>query len=243
MSGRWGAVLRFVAPSRSLRQRLAATVVAGVLVGGAVACGSEPVSAPGGNIGSVVRTFPGGGSSIAAVSLRTDLLRVDEMRAIVALGFDIREQPVLDPKQFVLTTLRGPCGATVPTPFRADGGFKVFRSTVTLVIESVAEPGPAASAAFVDALAADAVPGCPPFEEQVGNGPSKIETKTLLTLPPLGDQRVGWEQTVTASDARVGYRYIVAIRGGPRVLLLAILATNRIEPAALDEVATRAASG
>lgn len=190
-----------------------------------------------------MRTFPGlgTGAPLVTAALRKDMLRVDEMRAIVALGFDTREQPVLDPKQFVLTTLRGPCGKTVTTPFRADGGFKVFRSTITLVIESVAEPGVVPATAFLDALAADGMPGCAAFEERVGNGPSSIETKAILKLPPLGDQRIGWEQTVTASDARVGYRYIIAVRGGPRVLLLAILSTNQIDPKAIADIATRAA--
>ena len=242
MPGRRRGVVRRSGAPRRQRLVLCLTLFLAVVVSAACA-GTDGSTAPGGNVGSAVRTFPGSGTSVATVTLRTDLLRVDEMRSIVAFGFDTREQPVLDPKQFVLTTLRGPCGATVPTPFRADGGFKVFRSTVTLVIESVAEPGHGPAAAFIDALTADATPGCAAFEEQVGNGPSAIETKKLLELPALGDQRVGWEQTVTGPDQRVGYRYILAIRGGPRVLLLAILATQPIEAPALDEVATIAAAG
>lgn len=237
-------MLRVIASRRSavpaVSGALAALLLAVTVTVGCAAPTTSP--APGANVGSAVGTFPSG-SAVPSVALRQDLLRVDELRSIVSFGFDTREQPVLDPKQFALTTLRGPCGATVPTPFRADGGFKVFRSTVTLVIESVAEPGAGPAQAFVDALEADAVAGCPAFEEQVGNGPSTVETKARLDLPPLGDQRIGWEQTVAAADARVGFRYIIAIRGGPRVLLLAILATQQIDRAALDEVARRAAAG
>ena len=242
MPGRRRGVVRRATARRRRRLVTGAVLVLACLP--SVACaGGDRGAAPGGNVGGAVRTAAGTGTSVVSVSLRRDLLRVDEMRSIVALGFDTREQPVLDPKQFVLTTLRGPCGATVPTPFRADGGFKVFRSTVTLVIESVAEPGPGPSAAFIDALAGDGAPGCPAFEEQVGNGPSTVETTTRLELPSLGDQRVGWAQTVTGPDKRVGYRYIIAIRGGPRVLLLAVLATQQIDEPALDAVATLAAAG
>ncbi len=189
----------------------------------------------------------GSAARVAATSvppIRADLLRVDEVRPFIAFGFDIREQPVLDAKQFNLATLRGPCGAMVTTPFPRDTGFRVFRSTISLIVESAADPGTPAATAFVDGLAADQHEGCPAFEEQVGNAASaKVELVGPLALPAVGDQRIGWEQRVAGPDGTTGYRYVVVVRQQGAVLLLAALTKEAVDRDSLNRLVSLAASG
>ncbi len=202
------------------------------------ACAGSDQLDGGSSLGSAART-----AETAVPPMRTDLLRVDEVRPLIAFGFDIREQPVLDAKQFNLTTLRGPCGATVTTPFPRDSGFRVFRSTISLIVESSAEPGVPAATTFVDQLAADMHPPCPPFEEQVGNGAaSTVELVGPLALPAVGEQRVGWEQKVSGPDGTTGYRYIVVVRRGGAVVLLAALTKDKVDHDALNKLVDQAAT-
>ena len=176
------------------------------------------------------------------------LLRLDDIRTMAALGLDLREQPVLDPQQFALSTLRGPCGATVETPFSDAGVFRVFRSTVALVVEAVARPGAAEAVAFVEQLEADAVAGCPPFTEQLGSAePSTLTLEGMLDLSALGDNWVGWTQEVTASTGRVGYRAVLVAAEDDRLWLLAVLSPDPIPHEALVALgaaaSTRAGAG
>jgi hypothetical protein len=189
-----------------------------------------------------------GTSEAPGIELIDRLLAIDDVRPLPAFGLDTREQPVLDPQQFALATLRGPCGATIETPFDESGVFRVFRSTVSLIVEAVAEPGAAAAEAFVEQLRADAEPGCPPFTEQLGSAePSTIQLQAMLELDELGEGWIGWTQEVTASTGRVGFRSILVAAEGDRLWLLAVLSPDPIsanELVALGELASqRAAAG
>lgn len=229
---------------RAPRAPLARIAVAAVvLVASAGACaGSDTSGSARDAVGGAVRTLGSTPTTAAAVPAR--LLRVDEVRGFVFLGFDIREQPVLDPKQFAVTTLHGPCGAPVTTPFRAEqGAFKVFRSTISLIIETLAEPGAAAGAEFLAAVRADARPGCPPFEEQIGSaGASQVQLVRMLELPPVGQDRVGWVQEVTAPDGKVGYRTVVVVADGDRVAMLAVLTQSPPEGTQIADLVRTAAA-
>jgi hypothetical protein len=207
---------------------IAVLVVGGVLLGG---CGD-----PGLAVKPTADTQPKAGSAI-----RSDLLAIDEIRKIQAFGYDVREQPVLD-KTFSLTTLRGPCGTSVPAPFASDKGYKVFKSTITLVVEAIADPGVDPATDFVYSLQADLRSGCAPFTEQIGSEgpPSKVAFVEELDLSAAGAQRVAWEQTVTAADATVQNRYTAAVRGGGRVMLVVVLSNERFDKSALATLVDQA---
>lgn len=192
-----------------------------LLVGAGGCAGSDSPGSVPGSVGGAVRLY--GNTLVPAGPTR--LVRVDEMRTFVFLGFDVREQPVLDPKQFAITTLHGPCGASLDTPFRSTpGGFKVFRSTIALVIETLAEPGSAEVGAFLDAARADEHPGCAPYGEQIGTGgSSQVRLVKVFDLPPVGQERIGWLQEVTATDGKVGYRSVILVGNGARVAMLAVI--------------------
>jgi hypothetical protein len=209
----------------------------------AVGCsGSEQVATGNGEAtGAAMRSY--NGTAIAPGPMR--LLKVDEVRPLISFGYDIRDQPVLDPKQFSLTSVRGPCGAAVATPFRPDGGFRILRSTITLIIEALAEPGVVASRSLVEQLQADLKPGCPDFDEQVGGGTAKVHLERELSeaeLPTSGEHRVGWLQKITAPDGKVGYRIVVFVSNGTRVLMLAVLTTERPNTAQLADLVRLAAT-
>ena len=221
-----------VAPHRARRARrglVAACVVASLGLGACTATedppppATAPSEAPGTSVGGP-----------PTVDLLDRLLRLEDVRPMVALGLDLREQPVLDPQQFALATLRGPCGAVVDTPFAEAGVFRVFRSTVALVVEAVAEPGAEAATAFVEQLEADADEGCAPFVEQLGSAePSTLTLEAMLDLSALGEGWIGWTQEVTASTGPVGYRAVLVAAEGDRLWLLAVLSPNPIPPEAL----------
>ena len=120
---------------------MASLLLLAALASGFVACGgteevadpsTSPVTEPDDTAGS---TEP------EPTDLVSGLLELEDVRPLPAFGLDTREQPVLDPQQFSLETLRGPCGATVATPFDEYGVFRVFRSTISLIVEAVAQPG------------------------------------------------------------------------------------------------------
>lgn len=217
-------------------------LVVAVLLAGGLGCagtdtGTSRPSARNGAVGDAVRTY--GGTLVAPGPLR--LLDVAEVRPLISFGFDLREQPVLDPKQFTITTLRGPCGAAVNTPFRPEGGFRVFRSTISLIIEALAEPGSAAGTSFIDAFEEDERPGCPSFDEQIGNGTSTVRFVRRLDLPQVGDRRFAWLHEVKAPDGKVGYRSTVVVVNGTRVMMLAVLAAEPPNDIQLQELVRLAA--
>jgi len=232
-------------PQRVRRARRGLLVACIVTCGGLVACtASEDTPAP-------ATSSPSGstatsGTAPPEVELIDRLLELDDVRPLPAFGLDTREQPVLDPQQFALATLRGPCGATVETPFDESGVFRVFRSTMSMIVEAAAEPGAEAADAFVAALRADAQPGCPPFEEQLGSAEaSTIELTSMLDLEARGDDWIGWTQEVTAANDRVGFRTVIVVADGDRLWLLAVLSPGAI-PAedliALGDLAARRAA-
>jgi hypothetical protein len=180
-------------------------------------------SPPAGTSGSVGTAPPG------ELELIDRLLELEDVRPLPAFGLDTREQPVLDPQQFALATLRGPCGAAVETPFDESGVFRVFRSTTSMIVEAAAEPGAEAADAFVAALRADAQPGCPAFQEQLGSAEaSTIQLQSMLDLSARGDGWIGWTQEVTSASDRVGYRTVVVAADGDRLFLLAVLSPGAI---------------
>jgi hypothetical protein len=220
--------------------------VAMVLLG-AAAAGCVGVTSPeevGTGAGRAARTM-----ETAPMHLRGDLMDVSEVRNLVALGFDMRDQPVLGPDQFDVTHITGPCGASIPTPYSADSGFKVFRSTVALVVEDIAEPGPDAARGFLDAVSADAHPGCPPFDAPVvasaatappgsGSGGTAagatvhVEPKGLVDVSSIGEQRVAWSEQRTAPGGgpdAVSERDMLVARQGGRVTMVAVIASAPVD--------------
>lgn len=227
-----------------VRKILVVGAALALVVALAVGCsGSDQVQTDGQGAaaGAAIKRYTG--TLIAPGPMR--LVKVDEVRPLISFGYDIREQPVLDPKQFSLTSVRGPCGAPVATPFRPDGGFRILRSTITLIIEALAEPGVVVSRSLVNDLSADLQPGCPDFEEQIGGATAKVHLERGLTdseLPPSGEHRVGWLQKITAPDGKVGYRIIVVVANGTRVVLLAVLTTEPPNTAQLPDLVRLAAT-
>jgi|EndMetStandDraft_5_1072996.scaffolds.fasta_scaffold39195_4 hypothetical protein len=189
-------------------------------------------------VGAAARDY----GTLAQRTPRASLLTLEEIRPFLVLGFDIRTQPLLDPKVLDLTTLHGPCGADVPTPFAPTKGFVVFRSTETLTVEAIAEPGSAAARAFVDTLAADAKDGCPAFSETLGNATSKVTYVEAIPMLDVGQHRVGWEQTLSGASG-YSHRFVMVVSGGGRVLLLVVLSNDPLIAENLNPVLKRAFSG
>lgn len=166
------------------------------------------------------------------------LLRIDQLRPQYAFGYDLREVPVLDPADVSLIALYGPCGSLHKTSFLTEGAHRVFRSTISLLVEVVAQPGEEPATRLLDSLAAELVPGCAAFDEQVGGEVSTIELVDEVPLPALGDQRLAWSQQVTAPDGTVGYRVMVVLRDGGRLVVATVLLAAPIPPEAIAQLAT-----
>jgi hypothetical protein len=200
--------------------------------------GTETTTRSASAVGAAARDY----GTLAQRTPRAALLSLEEIRPFLVLGFDIRTQPLLDPKVLDLTTLHGPCGTPVPTPFAPTKGFVVFRSTETLTIEAIAEPGSAAAKAFVDTLSADAKDGCPAFSETLGPATSKVTYVEAIPMLDLGQQRVGWEQALSGSS---GYtrRFVMVVAGGGRVTLLVVLSNDPVIAENLNPVLRKAFSG
>lgn len=239
-----------VGPHRVRRARLG-LLVGCIVVGGALAgCTASDPGTSGTSQTAAPTEGPSGSTGPGTqpeVELIDRLLEIDDVRPLPAFGLDTREQPVLDQQQFGLATLRGPCGATVETPFDESGVFRVFRSTTALIVEAVAEPGAEAADAFVAGLRADVQEGCPPFEEQLGSAePSTIELQQVLDVSELGEGWIGWTQEVTTvTTGRVGFRTVLVAAEGERLWLLAVLSPNPIpaeDLVALGELASERAA-
>ena len=170
-----------------------------------------------------------------------DLLTLDEIRPFLVLGFDIRKQPLLDPTLFDLQTLPGPCGAPVATPFSATKGFIVYRSTETLTLEAIAEPGDAVADQFVAALTADEHDGCPPFTETLGGRSTQTSFARSFSLTDLGIHQVGYEQRHAGGS--YAHRFVMVVAGGGRVTLLIVLSNDALLPENLHPVLVKAITG
>lgn len=198
-----------------------------VLVAASACAGGEPE-------GSAPTTV----APMTAAEAEAALVTVDQVRPLYGFGFDIREVPVLDPADVSLIALYGPCGTLHKTSYLTEGAHRVFHSTISLVVEVVAQPGEPTATGLLDSLAGEVHEGCPSFTEQVGGASSTVELIGAVDLPELGDQRLAWSQQVTAPDGEVGYRVVAVLREGPRLVVATVLLTSPIPPEAIADLAT-----
>jgi hypothetical protein len=211
-------------------------LVAATLVTGCAGSDNRPGSASA--VGSATRDF----GTLVERTPRPDLLTLEEIRPYLVLGFDIREQPMLDPTVLDLRMIHGPCGAEVLTPFSATKGFVVFRSTETLTVEAIAEPGDAAAKTFIDQLAADATTGCPGYTERLGGAPLQVAFDKVTPLAELGTRRFGFEQRLSGGSA-YAHRFVMVGAGGGRVTMLVVHSNDPVIAENLNPVLKAAITG
>jgi hypothetical protein len=217
---RWRATVR--------RRALAGCAVAGLAVL-AVACSGA--SAPADQASAPTTTAPAAPAlPAAASSLRPTALTLDELRARKGqLGYDVREQPVVDPEQFDLGQLRLACGARVALPFQGSGEHKVYRSSLAVVVEalggSVVRP-----TAVVERARADLRSGCAPVDIRWSGQPATAtyEGPVELTLPAA---HAAWSESWVTATGGNRYRYAALAADGDRLTVLDLVVDIRLDPA------------
>ena len=199
--------------------------------------GTEQTTGSSSAVGVAARDF----GTLVQRTPRADLLTLEEIRPFLVLGFDIRKQPLLDPSQFNLAALVGPCGKPLATPFAPTTGFVVFRSTETLTLEAISPRGAAGADSLPARLAADLKPGCPEFTETLGPTSVKVQVARTMKLAEVGTTRVGYEQTLTGGS--FSHRFVMVAAGGGRATMLVVLTNDPIEPDTLNPVLEKAVAG
>jgi len=175
------------------------------------------------------------GSVAPAVEpLRHDLLKVTEVRPFTAFGFDIREVPLVDPGKWDVTVLRGPCGATLATPFTPGADTKIFFSTVALMVETEA-PWDDEAASFFAAAQRDLNVGCAGFDDASAFG-ARVVLTSMVDLHGYGQERVGWTQTIAGAE-RTGLRQVALVHDGDRLVMLAVVTSPPAPPDNFERLA------
>jgi hypothetical protein len=192
--------------------RTGAGVLAAAIFLAGVGCAGQ--TAPTEGSGATPTTTP-----TPSAPLRADLLTVAEVRPLVAFGYDLREQPALDPATFDVTTLIGPCGARLSTPFARTGTTRVFFSSLARIIEASAAGGAAASE-LIQKARDDLRAGCPAFADPHDPG-AMIALEDPIEVAAVGADRIAWSQTVTGGT-RPGHRLVALVGGADRLVLIAV---------------------
>jgi hypothetical protein len=207
------------------RARIGGRTLVGCAVAGLAVLGAACSGPPG-----TAASSPTAAPSTTAVSvLRATPLTLDEVRVRKGnLGFDVREQPMVDPGQFDLGQLRLACGATVALPFRTGGEHKVYRSSVAVLVEALggAVDNPAA---VVEQARADLRTGCAPVTTRWSGQSTEVNYAGPLqvTLPAAS---AAWgESWVTESGAN-RYRYAAVAADGDRLTVIDLVVDLRLDP-------------
>jgi hypothetical protein len=211
--GRWRTVVR--------PRPFVVVALAGLAILGSACSGSTGAAQP---------AAPAAPTSTARSALRTTALTLDELRARKAhLGYDVREQPVVDPEQFDLGQLRLACGATVALPFRTAGDHKVYRSSLAVLVEALGRGGERPTA-VVDAARADLREGCAPVETRWSGQATTASYEGPVEITAPGASAAWTESWATASGG-TRYRYAAVAADGDRLTVLDLVVDIRLEPA------------
>jgi hypothetical protein len=168
------------------------------------------------------------------LGLRHDLMKVAEVRPFQAFGYDIRQVPLVDPGKWDVTVLRGPCGATLSTPFTPGDDTRIFFSTVALLVETTAAWDDRA-AAFFEAAQRDMKVGCAGFDDPSAFG-ARVVLTAMVDLDPYGRERVGWTQTIAGTE-RTGLRQVALVHDDDRLLMLAVVTSPPAPPDVFTQLA------
>ena len=174
--------------------------------------------------------------SAAPATMRLEPLRLDEVRTLPALGFDLRAQPVLDPGEFDLASMPGRCGAALPLPFRSGNGLRVFKATNVLVVEAIVDAGATVADQVLTAARADGRPDCGSFADTREGRPVTARPDEMATLPDLGDDHVGWHHELISPDGST-QRMTALYRSGSHLALLVVWVGPNTNRAVIAELA------
>jgi hypothetical protein len=175
-----------------------------------------------------------------AAKLEPGLLTLAQVRVALATpgyrrtsakGIDLNDNP--DP--------RGPCGATVTQPSFRPGAVATFRNRSSAVATIVIEPGAAAAKQYLDALVADARPGCPPFVSTTNYGETQRVEPVVVPLPPLADGAVASGGVVTVGDSPRSAGVSITVRDGGRMALTMMISGSDIPESAIVALARASA--
>lgn len=142
---------------------------------------------------------------------------------------------------------RGPCGARAPQPPGMDHAALVtLRAGSYQVVEVVSAPAPGEAARYLDALAADLRPGCPPHESTTNQGHvQRVSGVEAVDVGGVGDRAVAWTARAEVGTSRVNAG-LVALHVGPRFAYVQVFSVDPPPPAtvrALAEAAARRLAG
>jgi hypothetical protein len=211
------------------RARVGGRTLVGCAVAGLVVLGAACTGPPGTATPSTTAVPSTTAAPPAGPTLRTTALTLDELRARKGnLGYDVREQPVVDPEQFDLGQLRLACGDTVALPFRSAGEHKVYRSSLAVVVE-VLGGGLDRPTAVVERAGADLRAGCPPVATRWSGQPvtATYEAPVSLTVPGVN---VAWTESWVTGTGGNRYRYAALAAHGDRLTVLDLVVDIRLEP-------------
>jgi hypothetical protein len=158
-------------------------------------------------------------------------LGAPEYRRTSSKGVNLYDNP--DP--------RGPCGAKVTQPSFRHGAVASFRNRTSAVITMVIEPGVSAATQALDDLAADAKPGCPPFESTTNFGETQRVIPMMVPLPPLADGAIASGGIVTIGDNPRTVLAGIAVRDGGRVVFTQLISGSDVPESSVVALARESA--
>ncbi len=209
-----------------LRRRLAPLLLVLALVGAAAACGGDDGDKA--DKADATSTTQVTGTTTPASAEQLALLLTKE--DLEAAGFtgttpsDVNDAPVQqnpDP--------RGPCGGKVAQPPLQHAFGRTFSSTNVVVVELVTPSGDA-QRKFIDALKADAKPGCSPYtSKSTAGGDQKVSDVKILTLDGVDLPAIAWTQQLETGGQKVPEVVLAVVAKGKFAFVQGITAGEMTE--------------
>jgi hypothetical protein len=188
----------------------------------------------------------GAGSSTSRVEARSarlepGLIRQTQLDGIPGLE-GLTKRRLEDASVFENPDPRGPCGAVVPSLDLTGAAIAAFatESGSRILFAAVVPMGEQNARAYMDAMLADAHPGCASWQSKTNTGQTQKVTPTIVSLPPIADQQTGMSGHVTVGAAS-GTIAAVSFRLGSRLVLAQYLGADPLEPETLGGLAEQMA--
>lgn len=177
----------------------------------------------------------------AQETLGLHTVRAEDLRAIPGMADAVDRPPERAPV-FENPDPRGPCGARAPQPPGIHAAALVtLRAGSYQVVEVVSAPPPGEVAHYLDVLAGDLQPGCPPHESTTNQGlTQRVSGVTAVDVAGVAERAVAWTALVEVGTSRVNAG-LVALQAGPRFAYVQVFAVEPPPPAVLRALAEAAA--
>ena len=177
----------------------------------------------------------------SAARLEPGLLRQRQIEGIPGLE-GLTKRRLDDTSAFENPDPRGPCGAVVPELKMSDGAIRVFATGngSQVFFSSIVPMGEPKAKAYMDAMVADAYPGCSPFHSTTNTGRTQEIDPTVVTLPPIADQQVGELGKVSVGGV-TGHIAGVIFRQGGLVVSAQYLGADPLDAETLGVLAQQSA--